>query len=169
MPSSICWPLGLISHFWGDISPRSLNTSSRLAIENRPRRLTQGPRLVDTVTSGDVVTMRSASGPPCLAISSRMRPNPVCVETGPFASGILISGTATLSADNRRRPRAANGTFLRKPSISAAGNVSPASRSHSSPWLIFWRARNSCICVLVIRPEWLSLCPANGSPKPFTV
>ena len=29
---------------------------------NRPRRLTQGPRLVETVTSGEVVTMRSPSG-----------------------------------------------------------------------------------------------------------
>ena len=73
-----------------------LNTSSWLAMENRPRRFTHGPRLVDTVTSGDVVTMRSASGPPARAISSSTRPKPACVDICPLASilGNGIDGNA---------------------------------------------------------------------------
>ena len=31
------------------------------ALANKPRRLTQAPRLVDTVTSGDAVTIRAAN------------------------------------------------------------------------------------------------------------
>ena len=47
---------------------------------NSPRWFTHAPRLVDTVTSGEVVTMRSARLPPALAISSRIRPNAAWVD-----------------------------------------------------------------------------------------
>ncbi len=42
---------------------RVLKVSASSSRANRPRRLTQGPRLVETVTSGEMVTMRSARSP----------------------------------------------------------------------------------------------------------
>ena len=48
---------------------------------NSPRRLTQGPRLVETVTSGDVVTMRVGERPVRRARArSRIWPKPSCVD-----------------------------------------------------------------------------------------
>ena len=41
----------------------------------------QQPRLVETITSGEVVRMRSSRGAPPLAIPPRMLPNAVCIET----------------------------------------------------------------------------------------
>src|SRR5262252_8919354 len=56
MPSSMCWPFGEKSQ-WKVVGIFSLrNRSAFSARANRPRRLTQAPRLVDTVTSGDAVT-----------------------------------------------------------------------------------------------------------------
>ena len=57
-----------------------LNVSAKASRANRPRRLTHEPRLVDTVTSGDVVTMRAASGVSSRAISLSSAPKPVCVD-----------------------------------------------------------------------------------------
>ena len=118
MPSSKCWPLGLISHFCGESSPRSLNTSSWLDRENSPRRFTHGPKLVDTVTSGEAVTMRSASGPPARAISSSTRPKPACVDAWPFTSILGNGSTGTRAACSRRVPFAMNGTSARNASTS---------------------------------------------------
>ena len=50
-----------------------LKVSAMLSRANSPRRLTQGPRLVETVTSGDVVTMRCANSLSPRPISLRMR------------------------------------------------------------------------------------------------
>ena len=57
----------------------SRNTSLRVCRSKMPRRFTQGPRLVETVTSGLVVTMCAASSfsSPCpRPISARMSPKP---------------------------------------------------------------------------------------------
>ena len=61
MPSSMCWPLGENSQLKVEGMRSLLKVSAMLSRANRPRRLTHGPRLVETVTSGEVVTMRSAS------------------------------------------------------------------------------------------------------------
>ncbi len=45
-----------------------------------PRRLTQGPRFVETVTSGEVVTSRSVNSPGSRDRSFRSLPNPSCVD-----------------------------------------------------------------------------------------
>jgi hypothetical protein len=44
------------------------------------RRFTQAPRLVDTVTSGEAVTMRFANSLSDLPISLSSRPKPACVD-----------------------------------------------------------------------------------------
>src|SRR5215208_252447 len=61
MPSSMCWPLGENSQVKveGIFSRRKTSAISSRA--KSPRRLTQPPRFVETVTSGAVVTIRSAS------------------------------------------------------------------------------------------------------------
>ncbi len=51
-----------------------------LSRANNPRRLTHGPRLVDTVTSGEVVTTREASGVCSRASSLSSAPKPNCVD-----------------------------------------------------------------------------------------
>jgi hypothetical protein len=48
--------------------------------KDSPRQLTHAPRLVDTVTSGEVVTMRRANSLSCLPISCMNRPKPCCVD-----------------------------------------------------------------------------------------
>ena len=80
MPSSICWPPGEKSHFWalGIRSARKMSASSSRA--NNCRRFTHGPRLVDTVTSGEVVTIRSARSLSVRAIASRTLPKAAWVE-----------------------------------------------------------------------------------------
>ena len=70
MPSSRCWPFGEKSQLKveGIFSlPEQVVHFPPCA--NSPRRLTQAPRLVETVTSGDVVTMRAASSLSPRAIS----------------------------------------------------------------------------------------------------
>ena len=58
MPSSMCWPLGENSQLKVDGMCSLLKVSAIASRANSPRRFTQGPRLVETVTSGEVVTMR---------------------------------------------------------------------------------------------------------------
>src|SRR6476646_3740312 len=60
MPSSICWPCGEKSQLKVEGMRSRLKVSAMTSRANSPRRFTQGPRLVDTVTSGEVVTMRRA-------------------------------------------------------------------------------------------------------------
>ena len=88
MPSSICCPLGENSQLNVDGIRSLLNVSAIACRANNPRRFTQGPKLVETVTSGDVVTMRSANAPLLRAISSSTRPKAVCVATRPFHSSL---------------------------------------------------------------------------------
>ena len=80
MPSSICWPLGENSQVNVEGMRSPLNVSAIASRANRRRRLTHGPRLVDTVTSGDVVTMRAASSPVPRAISLSSAPKPTWVD-----------------------------------------------------------------------------------------
>ncbi len=67
MPSSMCWPVGEKSQLKVDGMRSLLKVSAIFSCANSPRRLTQGPRLVETVTSGEVVTMRAASSEVCRA------------------------------------------------------------------------------------------------------
>src|ERR1700751_2059723 len=61
MPSSMCWPFGENSQLKVDGMRSLLKVSAKASRANRPRRLTQGPRLVDTVTSGEAVMMGAAA------------------------------------------------------------------------------------------------------------
>ena len=54
----MCWPVGENSHFCVEAMRSSRNVSASDCRANSPRRFTHGPRLVETVTSGEVVTMR---------------------------------------------------------------------------------------------------------------
>ena len=58
MPSSMCWPFGENSQAKVEGMRSFLNVSGMHSRANSPRRFTQAPRLVETVTSGEVVTMR---------------------------------------------------------------------------------------------------------------
>ena len=80
MPSSMCWPLGENSQLKVEAMRSFLNVSAIDLRANNPRRFTQGPRLVETVTSGDVVTMRAASSDFCWPSSLSSAPKPVCVD-----------------------------------------------------------------------------------------
>ncbi len=80
MPSSICCPLGEKSQLKVEGIFSLRNRSAFSARANSPRRLTQAPRLVDTVTSGDAVTMRAANSVSPRASSLRTSPNPCWVD-----------------------------------------------------------------------------------------
>ena len=68
------------SHFAVEGIFAARNVSSRTVRANSLRRLTQGPSPVVPVTSGEVVTMRSASGVASRPISSRILPKACWVE-----------------------------------------------------------------------------------------
>ena len=114
MPSSICWPCGENSQWKVEGICSLLNVSAIARRANRPRRFTQGPRLVDTVTSGDVVTMRRANSLSPRPISLRRAPKPVCVDIVGWMLTGNVSGTAMRGACRRRFASAANGTRSRK-------------------------------------------------------
>ena len=98
IPSSRCWPAGEKVQLKVDGIRSFLNVSAISSLANRPRRFTQAPRLVETVTSGEVVTMRLASSVSPLAISCMRSPNPACVESeAAFGTGRL-SGTGMVGA-----------------------------------------------------------------------
>ena len=90
MPSSMCWPFGENSQLKVEGMRSLLKVSAMLSRANRPRRLTQGPRLVETVTSGEVVTMRSASGVFSRASSLSSAPKPNCVDI----SGWIVTASS---------------------------------------------------------------------------
>ena len=81
IPSSMCWPRGDIVQLCGDAIRSSLKVSLLSCGSKIARLLTQPPRLVETVTSGDAVTMRSASAGWLRAISASRRPKPACVDS----------------------------------------------------------------------------------------
>ena len=89
MPSSICWPLGEKSQLNVEGMRSLLNVSASVSRANRPRRLTHGPRLVETVTSGEVVTMRSASSRLLAPSSLSNAPKPACVDI----TGWMVTGS----------------------------------------------------------------------------
>ena len=107
IPSSTCCPVGDIPQRCALASFASRNTSLRVWRSKMPRRFTQGPRLVDTVTSGDVVTICSASAfssPWPRPISARISPKPACVDIlrpASFGTG-SVAGTGTVGALSTR-------------------------------------------------------------------
>ena len=113
MPSSICWPFGENSQLKVEGMRSLLNVSASASRANRPRRLTQGPRLVDTVTSGEVVTMRAASGVFSRAISLSSAPKPACVDISDWIVTASASGTSMRAAARLRVFACANGTRSR--------------------------------------------------------
>ena len=102
MPSSICWPLGEKSQLKVEGIFSLRNRSAFSARANSPRRLTQAPRLVDTVTSGEAVTMREASSVSPRAISLSTSPKPCCVDICGPGLNESRSGTSITGALRRR-------------------------------------------------------------------
>ena len=113
MPSSMCWPLGENSQLKVDGMCSLLKMSAIASCANRPRRLTQAPRLVETVTSGEVVTMRRANSLSARPISLRMAPKPVCVEVVAWNGAGSSAGTSSSGPFRRRALADANGTESR--------------------------------------------------------
>jgi hypothetical protein len=75
--------------------------------------------LVETVTSGEVVTMWRASSPSSDAMAFRILPNPSCVLDFLSLGLVSCAGMATIGASVRRRPSALNGAASRKACSSA--------------------------------------------------
>ncbi len=94
----MCCPLGDAAQRWKDATCSTLNVSSCTLREKIPRRLTQPPRLVDTVTSGEAVTMRSASSPPSRASVARILPKLSWVESFSPPGAERLSGTGMCGA-----------------------------------------------------------------------
>ncbi len=80
MPSSMCWPLGENSQLKVEGMCSLLKVSASFSSANSPRRLTHAPRLVETVTSGEVVTTRSAIADCPRPSSLSSAPKPSCVD-----------------------------------------------------------------------------------------
>ena len=161
IPSSRCCPSGPKTHFCVEGTRSARKVSGTSVRSKSPRRFTQGPRLVETVTSGDMVTIRSASGPPALAIPSRILPKAACVEISRSATGAR-RGTGTAASESRRMP-------LLKKGAARAARVASAGTSHSVPGATPIAACQVSNWPGVIRPAWLSLCPASGVPQPLIV
>ena len=170
MPSSRCWPLGEKSQLKVEGIFSCRNRSWFSALANSPRRLTQAPRLVDTVTSGDAVTMREASSLSPRASSFSTSPKPCWVDI--CAAGLKASccGTSITGAVRRRRPSRLNGAVRQK---RFELGRRPATGLRTSPIHgrdgCSARARHFSICATVIRPAWLSLWPCIGRPTPLMV
>ena len=143
-----CWP----HHFCADAIFALAKTSGISLRRNRPRWLTQAPRLVETVTSGEVVTIRSASSPPAFDRSSRMRPNAAWVDcSSPAGAGIAGTGDRAEGCGRASRARCR----LRSISASTPGRAlspTPSSGSHSWPSRTPIASRSAAICVGFIRP-----------------
>ena len=123
MPSSMCWPCGENSQLKVDGMRSLLNVSAIFSRANRPRRFTHGPRLVETVTSGDVVTMRFAKSLSPRPISLRM-----CAEAG-------LRRHRRLDRDRQARPaprHAAPRAGARSSRRTARGRETPAARPPAS-------------------------------------
>ncbi len=169
MPSSMCCPLGEKSQLKVEGIFSLRNRSAFSARANSPRRLTQAPRLVETVTSGDAVTMRAASSLSPRASSLSTSPKPCCVDICGDGLKASRSGTSITGAVSRRRPSRLNGASARKASSTAGSCARPSNFSHSWPVRMFCAPRHFSIWVTVIRPAWLSLWPWNGRPTPLMV
>ncbi len=129
MPSSMCWPLGENSQLKVEGMRSLLKVSASCSRANRPRRLTQAPRLVETVTSGEVVTMRSAIADLPRPSSLSSAPKPACVDVTGWLGDRQFRRAPRCAPRRWRRPSAANGTRSRNVSSSAAGATpSPSKR-----------------------------------------
>ena len=123
MPSSMCCPCGDIAQRCAETTFSSRNVSARSARSKMPRRLTQGPRLVDTVTSGEVVTIRRANSLSPAAMSPSSRPNASCVDCrSPRGTGRL-AGTGTAAARCRARQGAGERRPIEKRGEPLSGDV----------------------------------------------
>ena len=108
----------------------------RLRGRRSPRRLTQGPRFVEMVTSGDVVTMRSASSGARRAMVAKQPAEALLRrELAPRrAASNPIGHRQSRGASLARGPRAGRTARSSKGrSSSAAARREPANGSHSSP------------------------------------
>ena len=144
IPSSMCWPFRPSDHFCIETTFSERNTSSRSARSKMPRWFTQPPRLVETVTSGEVVTMRSASVLSPLPSSFRMRPKASCVDMrGPGRSG-SASGSGTRGAEGRPGLRMKGAAAMKASSVFSSTSR-PAKRDHSAPSPTPIAARKSAI------------------------
>ena len=144
MPSSMCWPLGENSQLKVEGMRSLLKVSASCSRANRPRRLTQAPRLVETVTSGEVVTMRSASARLAAAELVEDRAE----------AGLRRHHRLARHRQFRRAPRSAAPRWRRVPlggerhpveerlELARAASPSPSKRSHSWPARTFIAARN---------------------------
>ena len=162
MPSSMCWPCGDIAQRCAETTFSSRNASARSVRSKMPRRLTQAPRLVETVTSGEVVTMRRASSLSPAAMSPRIRPNASWVDwRSPRGTGRL-AGTATGGGlVPARAPARRAAPSARNAAEPSAGRSRPANGSHSAPSGTAMPRWNAAICSGFISPAWLSLWPAK--------
>lgn len=86
---------------WADTTFCSLKTSWRSCRSNRPRLLTQAPRLVETVTSGQVATMRAARSLSPLVSSARTQLDPSCLLIHSVIETSRRSGTGMNPVDQR--------------------------------------------------------------------
>ena len=102
MPSSMCWPVGANSQLKVEAMRSLLNVSAIFSRANRLRRFTHGPRLVETVTSGDVVTMRLTKSELPRPSSLSSAPNPNCVDIVGWIEMESSLGTSTCGATWRR-------------------------------------------------------------------
>ncbi len=137
----------------------SRNTSLRVCRSKMPRRFTQGPRLVETVTSGLVVMMCSASSfklaLPAADLGqdvaeARLRGHP---PPGQPAAPAATAGTGTGSARSESRPAGRQLLGERAGRRGSACSSLPAAsrpskRSHSWPGRMRIAARNISICSL---------------------
>ena len=117
MPSSMCWPCGDMPQRWAEASLASRNTSLRVCRSKMPRRFTQGPRLVDTVTSGLVVMMCVGEFLQLALAAARSRPGcrrtrPGWTSCGPPSSASAAPPAPERSARSSARP--SGGQFRRR-------------------------------------------------------
>ena len=98
MPSSMCWPVGANSQLKVEAMRSLLNVSAIFSRANSLRRFTHGPRLVETVTSGDVVTMRLTKSESPRPSSLSSAPNPNCVDMVGWIEIASSAGTSTCGA-----------------------------------------------------------------------
>jgi hypothetical protein len=108
--------------------------------------------LVDTVTSGDAVTMREANWLSPRASSLSTRPKPCCVDICRDGLNASCAGTSITSEVRRRWPSRLNGASARNAASTAGSWDSPSNFSHSCPGRMFCAERHFSIWVTVINP-----------------
>ncbi len=121
-------------------------------------------RLVEVATSGADMTRYGARAWSRDRLT-RVRPNTSWVETGLLLVVPVEAGTATGAAGVRGSRCRASRRWLHK----IPGAVEASNRSHSVAGVRPSPVRNSSICWVVSRAEWLRGLPAIGRPQPLTV